>query len=97
MKLLQKIKPNLGFIFSAIKNNLAVFTICIIALVVLKIDFTFKYWNNPRLVIEYDVKSYYAYLPATFIYKDLSLKFTDTNPEKFKSIFWPVETPEGTP
>ena len=95
MKFFQQIKLNLVFIFSAIQKNLAVVTICIITVVVIKIDFTNKYWNNPRLVIEYDVKSYYAYLPVVFIYNDLSLSFTDKDPQKFKPIIWPVETPTG--
>lgn len=95
MNFFQNIQSNLVLFFSFIRKNLAVITICIIAVVVLKIDITLKYWNDTRLVIEYDVKSYYAYLPATFIYKDISLGFIDKDPEKFKPIIWPVETPEG--
>ena len=33
-----------------------------------------KHWNE---VLEYDIAGYYAYLPATFIYKDLQFSFYD--------------------
>ena len=38
-------------------------------------------------------KSYYAYLPATFIYQDLSLDFIHDESGKFKDLIWPIETP----
>lgn len=44
--------------------------------------------------IYWDVVSYYAYLPATFIHHDLSLSFvyTEKKPE-YKYRFWPENTP----
>jgi hypothetical protein len=54
---------------------------------------THKYWKGNK-VIEWDVKSYYAYLPATFIFNDLSLEFLEENPEMKKEI-WPVELENG--
>lgn len=45
--------------------------------------------------IEWDVISYYAYLPAVFIYKDLSLKFVDDLPEDNKVTIWPIPTANG--
>lgn len=44
-------------------------------------------------IIEWDIKSYYAYLPATFVEKDISLEFL-----KHKQLgdkYWPVTTPTG--
>ena len=38
-----------------------------------------SYWKTGRGVIYWDTLSYYAYLPATFIYHDLSLKFIDSD------------------
>lgn len=45
--------------------------------------------------IAWDVISYYAYLPAAFIYKDLSLKFVDDLPEDFEGTIWPISTDNG--
>ena len=42
--------------------------------------FNLKHWNKEDRIIAYDVVSYYSYLPATFIYDDVTL----SNPnEKF--------------
>ena len=55
--------------------------------------------NSPdqRGVIKWDVISYYAYLPATFIYGDLSLKFLDKPPEGFVNDgkFWYTRAENG--
>jgi hypothetical protein len=37
---------------------------------------------------------YYAYLPATFIYHDLTLQFTADNPGYFSNKFWGHQVPE---
>jgi len=42
-----------------------------------------------------DVISYYGYLPAMFIYHDVSLSFIDADREAFKDQYWPETTPEG--
>ncbi|MFP4065047.1 MAG: hypothetical protein ACLFS0_06040 [Bacteroidales bacterium] len=64
------------------------------ALAMVWINFSHHNWTRDR-VIEWDVKSYYAYLPAVFIYNDLSLEFLDEDPEKFGDLIWPVNTPTG--
>ena len=64
------------------------------ALAMIWINFSHHNWNRDR-VIEWDIKSYYAYLPAVFIYQDLSLEFLDEDPEKFGDLIWPVTTPTG--
>jgi len=46
-------------------------------------------------VIEWDIISYYAYLPATFIYHDPSLAFTDSYKGPHKFTIWYEKTPEG--
>ncbi len=50
-----------------------------------------------RGVIHWDVISYYSYLPATFIYGDLSLEFLDHPPEGFvnDAKFWPSTIENG--
>lgn len=50
-----------------------------------------------RGVIHWDVISYYSYLPATFIYGDITLDFLDHPPEGFvnDSKFWPTTLENG--
>ena len=53
-----------------------------------------KLWKE-RELLYWDVVSYYAYLPATFIYKDLSLKFIDNYSGEHEFVFWPSTAPNG--
>jgi hypothetical protein len=57
--------------------------------------FNIHYWTHPDRVIYHDVISYYAYLPATMIYKDLTLDFTQDSAGYFSDKFWPLKTPDG--
>ena len=54
-----------------------------------------KHWKEERRVIEWDAISYYAYLPALFIYHDLSLGYADSYDGPHRFIVWPEKTPEG--
>lgn len=71
------------------------YTILFILLSIVGINLGHHRYNKPDGVIEWDIKSYYAYLPAVFIYHDLSLGFTDDDPEKFKGLVWPLTSPTG--
>ena len=49
-------------------------------------------------IIKYDVISYYSYLPALFVEKDLSLGFiNDANEKQYanENKYWPVKTSDG--
>jgi len=60
------------------------------------VNFNHHYYSKGEGVIKWDVKSYYAYLPATFIYHDLSLNYRYKYPEKhLKKWIWPIKTPTG--
>lgn len=52
-----------------------------------------KHWKEEQRVIEWDAISYYAYLPAAFIYHDLSLSFIDGYNGPHRFIFWPEKGP----
>ena len=78
-----------------IKKNIVFFATGIVLILVLMTNCRHARYNHPEGVIEWDVKSYYAWLPATFIYNDLSLEFRRENPDKFGDLIWPVETPTG--
>jgi len=54
-----------------------------------------KRWKNPDCVIEWDVISYYDYLPAAFIYHDMDLSFKDSYNGPNRILFWPQTAPTG--
>ncbi|MDD3876451.1 MAG: hypothetical protein PHT69_07500 [Bacteroidales bacterium] len=56
------------------------FLILIIIGILTYVQFNIARWQKHQ-IIEWDVKNYYAYLPAAFIYNDLHLKYFDTIPE----------------
>ncbi len=77
-------KPSLIVIFI-----IAVFIVCA--------HYNQSKWQG-RSVIRHDVISYYAYLPAFFIEKDLKLSFmNDTNEARYfaEYKYWPVKTNDG--
>lgn len=55
--------------------------------------FNKKDYKKENSVIFWDVISYYSYLPATFIYNDLSLEFTEKKPDFWLDKFWYSKTP----
>jgi hypothetical protein len=64
-----------------------------IALLALYCIFNLSTWKRSA-VIETDGLSYYAYLPAAFIYHDLSLGFL-SNPHPPPVSMWPLKTESG--
>ncbi len=70
-------------------------TIGLVLLIVATTIFIHARFNKPEGVVIWDIKSYYSYLPATFIYQDLTLDFMDKEPGKFSNRIWPIETPTG--
>ena len=64
--------------------------------VVVYINFDYSNWKNPKRIIIHDVLSYYAYLPAIFIYNDISLDFIKHgNNDKLGKGFYGKKTPTG--
>ena len=53
-------------------------------------------WGNNK-VIQNDVVSYYAYLPAALIFNDLNFDFTHDLPEDFEGTIWLQTAPNGKP
>ncbi|MBI3500550.1 MAG: hypothetical protein HY063_02055 [Bacteroidetes bacterium] len=52
-----------------------------------------KRWDKNPIV--WDVVSYYDYLPAVFIYKDITMHFIEKNPNFFVLKFWPETAHNG--
>lgn len=55
-----------------------------------------KPWGKNK-IIQNDVISYYAYLPAAIIFNDLEFEFIKTLPEDFEGTIWLQTTPVGKP
>ncbi len=56
------------------KNNWSVVAILIIVITGFLVDSDFKLWKKTERVIENDVRYYYGYLPAKYIYKDIKVE-----------------------
>lgn len=83
---------------SLIKKHFTTLLILVIALSYLATDLHHRKWNNKdsmKNVIVWDVISYYSYLPATFIYHDLSLDFRDNKDFPYRDKFWFVQSENG--
>lgn len=55
----------------------------------------YKFWTNPRHIINHDIIFYYEYLPAAFIHKDMSLSFAAEDPAFYKDKIWGKKTRTG--
>jgi len=77
------------------KQRLSIYSICIVFIAVVFLQFNDKLWENPKNVIKWDVINYYQFLPAAFDYGDLSLKFIDNDISLLKYNFWPHISPIG--
>ncbi|MFA5329700.1 MAG: hypothetical protein WC384_18035 [Prolixibacteraceae bacterium] len=75
-----------------LKNNLSKYSVYLVLLIVCAIIFSAKHWQKSDKVIGMDVVSYYAYLPATFIFDDIKLEKRETFDN---GIFWPEPLPDG--
>jgi len=67
----------------------------LILLIVINTNLNFSYWKSENRIIVWDVISYYAYLPATFIYQDPSLEFADEVPDEVRKKIWYHTTESG--
>ena len=75
-------------------------TLIFILVTQLIVIFNIKPWKNAdkkNALINWDVTSYYSYLPALFIYKDLKFHFLEKSKINFeaKHQFWPETAPNG--
>jgi len=64
------------------------------AIVAILIILNLSQWKVDERVIEHDVRIYYGYLPATFIFNDPFLERGEYNDGR-RGLFWQVTTPQG--
>ncbi len=76
-------------------GRLSVLALVVIAVTVTWINFNTSPWRSEGGVTKHDIKAYYSYLPAAFIYKDLSFKFLDNDPEFFSDKIYLHIAPNG--
>src|SRR6185295_4709729 len=77
------------------KYQISSVAIAVVLLVCLIIDFDLKLWKKQDRVIEWDVHSYYAYLPAMFILDDIKLEKSIYRVNDHYWWFWPNTTADG--
>lgn len=77
-----------------IKHNLSWIVIVAALISVVIVNFGHHRWVKEESVIQWDVKSYYSYLPAAFIHNDLTLSFVDDDPD-IKEKMWPLKMDNG--
>ena len=65
------------------------------AIIITYINFNNHIWLKGRKAIDHDVLIYYSYLPAAFIYQDLTFAFIDKNPDFFKDKIYNTKTEDG--
>ena len=82
---------------SFLKKHSSLIVIIAITFILFNLQKNLKPWNDKNSVIQSDIVSYYAYLPATFLYHDITLSFIDNRLDKGspKYIFWPEKTKTG--
>jgi len=77
------------------KNNYySKITIFIVVIILLFQGLKLKRYST-NYIIRHDAISYYAYLPASLIYKDLSFEFISDLPDDFPGNFWIHTSPNG--
>ena len=78
------------------KNLLSGITIFIVMVITAWYGINLNTWGKNK-VIQNDVISYYAYLPAALIFKDLNFDFTKELPADFEGTIWLQTAPNGKP
>jgi hypothetical protein len=78
-----------------LKRSISSGVILLCAIVITWVNFNGKLWNKEQGIVKHDIISYYSYLPAAIIYKDLSFKFIDSDYEFFRNKIWVGTAPNG--
>ncbi|MCF8367059.1 MAG: hypothetical protein K9H16_14815, partial [Bacteroidales bacterium] len=69
------------------------YTLVLVLGVVMIINLESAYWKVENRVIQNDATQYYAYLPAIFIYNDLSLQIYHKDAQSLGATFFPKRSP----
>jgi hypothetical protein len=77
------------------KRSVSFYALIVMVLIAAVMGKNLKKWKDNK-IIDNDVISYYAYLPPTFIYHDLSFEFTKNLPPDFEGKIWTHKADNGT-
>ena len=72
------------------QNRLSFQTLLIVGFVSLYVIFNAKQWKNDKVIVS-DVVNYYEFLPAAFVFNDLSFQFINNLPNDFNGTIWLLE------
>ncbi|MCS6823650.1 MAG: hypothetical protein NZ529_05090 [Cytophagaceae bacterium] len=82
-------------VFNFFNKHKVNITILAVVLLIANINKNIGLYNHETCIIENDVVSYYAYLPAFFIYNDIGLTFKDSTDFSCKHLIWATKTSTG--
>ncbi len=77
-------------------NLLSAVVLLLLFMAAFRMDLDLGLWKKRDRVIEWDVHSYYAYLPAVFIYDDIRLEKSVYRFDDDFYLFWPSVAPNGS-
>jgi hypothetical protein len=89
---MQQIKKHF---LSSSTGKLSLFVIIATMIAIIYINLDHQLWIKKHGVVRHDVVSYYSYLPAAFIFNDLSFGFLDDDPDYFYDKMYRFEAPDG--
>lgn len=72
---------------------LSALAILFVMVVVMVINWDTAYWREDSRVLQNDANQYYAYLPAIFVYHDITLQVYHKDPKVFGPNFFPKRSP----
>lgn len=78
------------------KDKISFWVLVLMIVTAFVLTFIERKWEKDNSVINYDVVSYYTYLPAAFIYDDLTLEFAYHKKENQNFLIWPELLENGT-
>jgi hypothetical protein len=76
------------------KNPISSIVAIIVSVVLLYTVLNLSKWKSYG-VLKHDIYSYYNYLPAKFIYNDLSFGYGQSLPKEYRAEVWCVTNPKG--
>ena len=82
-----------NFFVKARKISFSLAALWLVFISITLVNLKTREWENPIRIIQDDVHLYYIYLPAVFVYHDLSFGFFLKEPD-YQSKFWLPGHPE---
>ena len=85
----------INIISKFLTRHIADLAILLILITLLKVDLERRSWVHRDRLLVWDVKVYYVYLPAAFIYHDFTLQFVEDKKPELGEIMFTEKGPKG--